>query len=80
MPLGVVKAALKAMPKLQAEESIRMVQQIQVALGGQKEQWAAWVARVKDQTHRAIDQAVREKQIRAAGLKVFGPKTTDPHG
>ena len=79
MPLGVVKSALKAMPKLQAEESIRVVQQIQVALGGQKEQWAAWVARVKEQRGPVVDQTVRSEQIRAADLKVFGPKT-DPNG
>lgn len=80
MPLGVVKAALRCMPRLQAEESIRTVQAIHVALGGGKDQWAAWVAQVQEQARSVIDQAVRDEQIRAAGLRVFGPKATDAHG
>lgn len=70
----MARAALRAMPRLLAEESVQMVQRIGVALSGDEGRrvYAQWLAIAHPNTPRADTYVVeRAAAIRRAKLKVF---------
>lgn len=63
------------MPRLVAAEGLRTATAIAVALGSAEQARNEWIALVRDQGD--VPQVTREErvaQVKAAGIKVFGPK------